>query len=114
MKKIYILTLWIVLMLNLPVFSQLIRVMDQSGLLPIENVMVSGKAANNAVFTNLRGEFDLAQFITSDSLMFKHPTYQTTIVSLKQLKEHTEVLLSEKRINLSEIIISETKRLSSH
>jgi len=83
--------------------------MDQSGLLPIENVMVSGKAANNAVFTNLRGEFDLAQFITSDSLMFKHPTYQTTIVSLKQLKEHTEVLLSEKRINLSEIIISETR-----
>lgn len=91
------------------VFSQQIRIMDETNLTPIENVMVFDKEQNYFLLTNNGGMVDIKTFQPGDTLFFRHPSYRLKEVAFTTLKNKKELFLQETNIKIQEVVIAANK-----
>lgn len=72
---------------------------------PIQEVTILNKNTDQHTHSDERGKFVFENVSIGDSLLFDHVSYKTQIVVLKKLKTPLTVVLNEKAIELSEIVI---------
>jgi len=87
--------------------SQTITISDIITQQPIQEVEVFTKNTKISAISNSRGEVTLGELDLNDSIIFKHISYETKILSVKQLKiSKYRVELVEKNITLEEFIVT--------
>ncbi|MGI9542034.1 MAG: TonB-dependent receptor [Cyclobacteriaceae bacterium] len=90
--------------------AQTIQVFDGASLQPIENVFIHNNNANRSQHTNHLGQADVTVFDITDTLFFRHPSYDEFLIPFKTLKQAKfRIALKEKTISISEIVISANK-----
>ncbi len=90
--------------------AQQVRVLDKISLQPIENVSIYTAAQNKLLQTDKTGKADIAPFIDSINIFFRHPAYQVQSFPYSALQAMDyAVLLTEKTYNLDEIVVSASK-----
>ncbi|MCU0449019.1 MAG: TonB-dependent receptor [Bernardetiaceae bacterium] len=89
-----------------PLAAQQIKVLERTALRPVADVLVTNRAQTRNVVTGARGEANLAAFADGDTLVFTHVGYQTLVLAKSQLTDQQAVLMTEKVINLEEVVFS--------
>lgn len=106
MKKISIFLCGI--FMSLCAYTQQITVRNATTLQVIEGVVVSANTIN--LKTNELGRIELNNISASTELTFKHPWYETIIISVKIATDNKGiVLMTEKISNFDEIVVSASK-----
>lgn len=90
-------------------FSQVINIVDESDLQPIERVMIFNQNQDKYVVSDANGSVDLSIFKKKDTLYFQHASFKIHIVLKSELPPNKQVLLSESMVSLSEVIIAANK-----
>lgn len=93
--------------LNCSLFSQTLNgiVVDNNNQ-PIREVFILNQNTDQHSHSNEQGKFILEQVSIGDSLQFFHISSRSQIIMVKDLRSTLQVVLNEKPINLSEVIIS--------
>ena len=100
-----LLVLWPAVMLG-----QEVKVINNVTLQAVENVLIYNLDESSSTLTNLKGKADLDVFEESDTLVFQHTGFVEYIIPLKQLGKLSYVVrLSEKSVNLGEVVIAASK-----
>ncbi|HKK63283.1 MAG TPA: TonB-dependent receptor plug domain-containing protein, partial [Bacteroidales bacterium] len=94
-------------------FGQQLLVVDENNNEPIENVAVYNLQRNRAAITDSLGVASPVIFMTSDTLVFQHPSYKVRIISYSSIADNPIVALSKKNILMDEYIISASKSRES-
>jgi hemoglobin/transferrin/lactoferrin receptor protein len=90
--------------------AQQINVLDRSTLQPVSNCLIMNQKNTLTSATDNKGIADISAFSATDSLIFRHLTYQTEITSKQDLKKENYVLyLTTAVINLNEVVFSANK-----
>jgi hemoglobin/transferrin/lactoferrin receptor protein len=90
--------------------AQNIKIIDASNLQPINNVTIFNKAKNILVETDNKGDVDISKFGESDTLFFKHLSFQPYKATKSDLlKMKNVVRLIDNIINLDEVVFSANK-----
>lgn len=99
---------WLVLILviiQMPIFSQVVKVMDQNTLQPISHVLVYNK--NGSEYTDDEGEATLEKLNMPDSVFFYHSSYKDFGISHPDLlASNYRIILRERLVNMDEIVVS--------
>lgn len=105
MRFLLLLILWPSLAIG-----QVIKVLDKTSQIPVENVAIYNTKESVLVNTNRLGEASLADFGLQELLIFRHPAYQQQILNKNDLQKlNYRIELSEKIIKIDEVIISANK-----
>ena len=87
--------------------AQTIEVRDESNQEPVPGVLIHGSQSGKTVETNVEGEADLSEFLSSDSIYVQMVGYDEVLLSYQQLEAAGFVLyLHENRLLLDEIVVS--------
>jgi len=97
------------LLLSASLEAQQIRILSASDRAPVENVAVYTRSRENSTISDTLGIINLSIFSSSDTLIFQHPSYVTTYLSMVQLKLLSSVELSRKKVLIDEFVISASK-----
>lgn len=90
--------------------AQKVSVLDHSTLQPVSNCQVSNHLKTIIATTNNNGIIDISAFSDTDSLIFKHLSFQIFCTTKKELKSNNNsVYLTTAVINLEEIVFSANK-----
>jgi hemoglobin/transferrin/lactoferrin receptor protein len=89
-----------------PLAAQQIKVLERTDWRPVAGALVSNRGQTRTVLTGARGEANLTSFADGDTLVFSHVGYQTLVVAKASLVDQQAVLLTEKVINLAEVVFS--------
>jgi hemoglobin/transferrin/lactoferrin receptor protein len=106
MKTYYLLLL---LSFSLAAQAQIIDVVDKVEQKPIANVLIINQKQDKQALTNAKGKADLAAFADGDTLLIRHAAYVEQRYAKPQLAALAKVLLTEKIINLEEVVFSANK-----
>ena len=92
-----------------PLYGQEIKVVDQENGDPIAEVAIFNKAKDQSVITNKEGIADISGFEADDTLIFQHSAYYRRQISVDNARQKDKVVLTEKVMNLNEVVISANK-----
>ena len=93
------------LLVNIPLFSQQITVIDKLSNSAIENVIIYDE--NNSVHTDINGHADLSLFKNSKIILIKHTSYKDFHSSYEQIKKlGFKVYLVKNMQDINEVVIS--------
>lgn len=106
MKKYYLLLL---LSVSLTAKAQTIIISDKVEQKPIANVLIINQKKDKQVLSDYRGKADLAAFADTDTLLIRHAAYIEQRYLKSQLTATGNALLTEKVINLEEVVFSANK-----
>ena len=90
-----------------PIIGQKIKVVDSQND-PIYNVGFFKKDQTKAKFSNFKGEVDLSEFKTNDSIIVQHPTFKNKYILKSSIKQN-KITLETKIINIDEVVFSVNK-----
>ena len=90
-----------------PIIGQKIKVVDSQND-PIYNVGFFNKDQTKAKFSNFKGEVDLSEFKTNDSIIVQHPTFKNKYILKSSIKQN-KIILETKIINIDEVVFSVNK-----
>jgi len=86
-------------------FSQKVKVIDETNLQPIENVLIFSKS--KTVYSDETGVADLTGFNKDEKIVFKHNFYEERYLTFSNIEEmFFEVVLEESILNINEVVIS--------
>ncbi len=90
--------------------SQTIKVVNKKNFQPIENVAVFNLDHTKTILSNTNGEANLENFNKNDTLIFQHTSYIELIIPFESIYKYNYLIkLTEKSVNLSEIVVSASK-----
>ncbi len=90
--------------------AQTVKVVDSQAMLPIKNVTVRSMDNERSDITNLKGEFDLSSFNSSDILIIQHATYAEQFLPYSEIKNlNYQIKLKLKSVILDEFVVSASK-----
>lgn len=89
--------------------AQTILVLDKAEQKPVVGALIINQQESRQVLTNSKGKADLAVFSDQDTLTIRHTTYLPLRRTKQQLADIQTVELTEKVINLEEIVFSANK-----
>ncbi len=89
--------------------AQQISVLSASNHAPIENVAVFSSSRESSAITDTIGIVDLSIFTSGDTVIFQHPSYVTSTISMEMLKGIKLVELVRKNVLIDEFVISASK-----
>jgi hemoglobin/transferrin/lactoferrin receptor protein len=90
--------------------SQTIKVVNKKNFKPIENVAVFNLDHTKTILSNTNGEANLKSFNKNDTLIFQHTSYIELIIPFELIYKYNFLIkLTEKSVNLSEIVVSASK-----
>ncbi|MBE9481645.1 MAG: TonB-dependent receptor [Bacteroidetes bacterium] len=90
--------------------SQTIKVVNKNNFKPIENVAVFNLDHTKTILSNTNGEANLENFNKNDTLIFQHTSYIELIIPFESIYKYNYLIkLTEKSVNLSEIVVSASK-----
>ena len=105
-----IVLLSMLLALSVGLSAQTVKVVDSQVLLPIKSVTVRSLDNERSAITNLKGEFDLANFNASDILIVQHATYAEQFLPYSEIKNlNYQIKLKLKSVILDEFVVSASK-----
>lgn len=108
MKKNFIYFLLLFISINLS--AQQVYVLNRSTLQPISNCLIFNTNKTASVTTNNSGAADISAFGKSDSIIFKHLSFQLYKTTRQELAGNSyKVFLTETVINLEEVVFSANK-----
>ena len=108
MKKNFIYFLLLFISFNLS--AQQVYVLNRSTLQPVSNCLIFNANKTTSVTTNNSGAASLSAFGKSDSIFFKHLSFQPYKATLQELSASSyKVFLTETVINLEEVVFSANK-----
>jgi len=91
-------------------YSQTIRVIDQTDLQPVEDVLIINLSNTKTSLTDYYGKADISQFDHNDTLIFQHPSYQILILPYTAVTSARGFIrLTERTINLSQVVVAASK-----
>ncbi len=94
---------------SLTLVSQIITIVDETNLQPIEQVMIFNQSQDKYTISNSKGEADITLFNTNDTLFFQHASYKVHSIQLSHIKTNKPILLIESMLNISEVIVAANK-----
>ncbi len=105
-KLVYmLLAFWPAVMLG-----QEVKVVNNVTLQAIENVLIYSLDESASALTNIKGKAELDAFDRDDTLIFQHTGFVEFIIPLEKLKKLSYVVkLSERSVNLGEVVIAANK-----
>ena len=107
LRNLYCLIFWYVLFTIQSVQAQVITVVDQNTLQPIEDVLISNDDKSIALITNHLGKTPDQQLPENSLLTLNHPGYETTFINLDQLKASKFLIAIRQRIiMIDEVVIA--------
>ena len=90
--------------------SQMVTIIDQTNLQPIEKVAIYSDGVSDTVFTHMDGSADISRFKEADLIQFSHDDYFLKFYSYSDIsKGDVKIYLSEKTISLEEVVVSASK-----
>ncbi len=89
--------------------AQQIRVLSASDHTPIENVAVFSSSRESSAITDTIGNIDLSIFSPGDTVIFQHPAYVKSTISMERLMGMKTVELVRKKVLIDEFVISASK-----
>jgi hemoglobin/transferrin/lactoferrin receptor protein len=105
--KPFLLSLALVLITN-TLWSQKVKVVDETDLQPISDVFIFSKA--NSALTDENGFGDLDQFSATEVLVFQHPSYVTRSLTKSEIIANGSIVkLHEDLIRVNEIVVSQNR-----
>ena len=90
-------------------FSQTITIVDKSTYLPIETVILTSENPAASASTNLKGEVDITNFKSAESISVEALGYKSVIVTYIDLIVLTSFQLESQNLKLDEVIVSATR-----
>ncbi|MCK5839770.1 MAG: TonB-dependent receptor plug domain-containing protein, partial [Bacteroidales bacterium] len=105
-----LLIIFSVLLFYIGATSQTIKVIDQTNLQPIEDVLIIDFNNSKTALTNQFGITDIGVFNENDTVIFQHPSYQQFSLSYAEIVNSDKIIkLKERTIHLSQIVVSASK-----
>ncbi len=103
MKKYILFSLLI--FISLPFYSQIVTIIDETNLEPIENVIIYGKS--KYVMTDKYGKADISNFDKSSNFIFKHTSFVDLHLTFSDIKKlNFQIMMVESALDLNEVVIS--------
>ena len=91
-------------------FGQQLKVMNETNLEPIDDVLIYSTTDIMSTQTNSLGVVDLSIFQENDVINFQHPSFQRLTLTYKQIVEKNyKIYLTEKIVEIGEVVISANK-----
>jgi hemoglobin/transferrin/lactoferrin receptor protein len=88
-------------------FGQKVTVQDQSTREALENVTIVAHGVSGTLYTDARGQADIALVRNADSLLFRHPGYRAFVISYGALESQGFVVLMTQRSRIyDEVVVS--------
>lgn len=88
-------------------FGQKVTVQDQSTREALENVTIVARDVSGTLYTDARGQADIALVRNADSLLFRHPGYRPLLISYSALGSQGFVVLMTQRSRIyDEVVVS--------
>lgn len=111
MKTFYIfLSLVILLLLPFSNIGQVLRVYDQTTLVPVENVDIFNESRIKSLNTDNEGKADFGIFASNDVITFEHPSYQTLKLTYTEVEQKAwKVYLNETSVNFNAVVSTFSK-----
>lgn len=98
------------LLFTLALNAQKVTVLNRSNLQPISGCLIYNQAKTTSTTSDNNGKADISSFSKTDSLIFKHISFQTVATTKQELSSNGNfVYLSNAVINLEEIVFSANK-----
>ncbi|NJM16097.1 MAG: TonB-dependent receptor plug domain-containing protein [Bacteroidales bacterium] len=97
------------LFFNNAVFGQLVKIVNEVTLEPVENVALYSRDKSVSAISNQYGEVNLSRFATSDSLCFQHSGYEHLCTTRDNLLQNGMVKLRRRNVLIEEFVISAYK-----
>jgi hemoglobin/transferrin/lactoferrin receptor protein len=101
------------LFLTVNTFGQRFQVLSDNTRKPIDNVAIFNKTRERAAITDSLGYTGLLPFLSTDTLIFQHPSYNTLVYPYNLIKDKKIITLSKRNILMDEFIISASKSRES-
>lgn len=102
-------SLYLLLIFENTVYSQVITVISESTGEPVENVALYNASRSVSTLTKIDGTANISIFGEKDSIFFQHPTYFQHGMTKKELITQTKIRLKKKIILIEEFVISANK-----
>ena len=90
------------------IYGQEIRVLSSSDRSPIAHVAVFNPSRERAALTDTLGRIDLSIFLSTDTLFFQHPSFESASIMKNEISSPV-IILQRKRIEIDEFVISASK-----
>jgi hemoglobin/transferrin/lactoferrin receptor protein len=92
------------------VAAQIVTVLDQTTLKPLELLTIVSQVPKVSVYTNSKGKAEVSGFKTSTEIQFRYVGYTTKTLSYEQLAaKNFKILLSQNSITLDHFVVSATR-----
>jgi hemoglobin/transferrin/lactoferrin receptor protein len=101
------------LLLTLNSYGQRLRILSENNGDPVGNVAIFNTSRDRAVITDSMGFTGPLPFLTTDTLVFQHASYNTLLLPFADIKEKKVIMLSKRNILFDEFIISASKSRES-
>jgi hemoglobin/transferrin/lactoferrin receptor protein len=100
----------IILLQSTLIFAQEVKVLSASDLQPVSNCLIYNSSKTVSVTTDARGIAGITGFQSDDSLVFKHLSFVTKVISKNELTaKNQNVYLADAVIKLDEVVFSANK-----
>ncbi|MEX2369743.1 MAG: TonB-dependent receptor [Bacteroidales bacterium] len=93
--------------------GQRLRVLSENNGEPVANVAIFNKTRERAAITDSLGFTGPLTFLTTDTILFQHPSYITIIQPYTEILDKQVIFLSRRNILFDEFIISASKSRES-
>lgn len=102
--------LWVLLIVNITIKAQNIKVIDKITRQPIPGVILFCKTTTAASTTNAEGEAVSSGLITCDTVQIRHINYYNVVLTPKQIENKNFMIeLTENKLQLDEITVTANK-----
>lgn len=111
MKRSFIYTILFCLMIQVPLFAQTIRVLDETTLMPVQNAEITSELnSDKPIFTDAIGQADISSLSGAQRITIDAVGYKTRTTTYDRLKATSfRVYISESIYSTDEIVISELR-----
>jgi len=106
----YLFLLWYIGVMWNIAYPQIITVKDLDTGDPIPSAILISKENSLSTITNQKGQANLNEYNTSDSIIFRRLGYQSMIQSYQNIQSHSFIVyLESANFNLGEVVVSATR-----
>jgi len=108
--KIHTTLIALVCLISFGTTAQKIRVLDNSSLQPIADVIILSESLNKTVITNAKGTADLSAFKNAENISFTHVSYISVSYSYAQLAAlNFKITMLESTFSFEDVVVSASK-----